>query len=1119
MTAFAASATTIILPTDEQLIEKSPVIVAGTIVRSSPVLIGDKVWTETILSIDRAFKGTIDGEISIREIGGAIDDRITKVFGAPEYAPGERVLAFLTPTPRGDFQTVDLYVGKFSEQRTLAGSRIWHRDDVTADVALVDRDFKPIQARNVQRDAIGFEQYVADRVAGRQGSNNYGVENPLLERDVLASSRIAPEFTLISEPTIYRWFAFDRGKTVPWYSYGTQPGYTNGGVGEVQTAMGVWTGYSSALIRYSYAGAQSGSPAPSSQTNGINEVEFNDPDQEIAGSWNRSTGGVVGLGGFNGVASGGNWTSTFTADSSHIQGTFRAYEISEAFLAIQDGVSPTAGIPSATLAEILAHEFGHTLGLGHSTDSTALMYPSVTGLGASLRTDDQLAARWLYPNGSAPPPPTVTIPTAPSGLTATSSGSNISLQWRDNASNETGQYIYLAAGSGSFSRIGDAGANATSSTLTGASAGTYRIYITAYNSAGESAGSNIASVTVVGSTPPAAPIAAFSVSATSGIAGSTTFTFTDQSTGSITSRTWNFGDGTSSTLANPTHTYASAGNYTIVLTVSGSGGQSQATRGVTVSAPAPVIPNVVAAFDFAPASPNVHDSVTFTDRSTGSPAAWSWSFGDGATSTAQNPLHAYAAPGIYIINVTIFNSVSSSAATRSITVNPAAAYRSLVSVSAQTSGVGGSAWRTELTVFNAGNEAATGQYLFLPGAGGSALSRPLYLGPKQSVTFGNALLDLFGMSSGAGAIAIEASGTSSTPTLKLTSRTFTSGASGTYGQGVPNVGSANLQTTIFLTGLESDADYRTNLGLVNRSDSAASALLTLYNGSGAYVASTTVSVAADNFQQASLASFFPAVTGRSFSALSLRADVSVAGAVSVYASVVDNRTQDPIYVQASAQPSGSRSTIPAIGRAPGANGTFWRSDVRLFNPTSSILGLTLRYQGASMPVTVLPNQTAVLSDVVSQFGATSGSGSLDILWNGNAGPIVASRTYTAAPSGGTYGQSIDATQAFTSDSYVPGLRSDSSFRSNVGFVNGGDSTIGINATLLSTNGQTLASAFVQLGPHAQTQYSLASLFPTVNVVSLGTVTLQAHTDSGPLLFAYGSIIDNASGDPVFFAGE
>ena len=105
MTAFAASATTIILPTDEQVIEKSPVIVAGTIVRSSPVLIGDKVWTETILSIDRAFKGSVDGEVTIREIGGTIDDQVTKVFGGPEYTPGERVLVFLTPTPRADFQT------------------------------------------------------------------------------------------------------------------------------------------------------------------------------------------------------------------------------------------------------------------------------------------------------------------------------------------------------------------------------------------------------------------------------------------------------------------------------------------------------------------------------------------------------------------------------------------------------------------------------------------------------------------------------------------------------------------------------------------------------------------------------------------------------------------------------------------------------------------------------------------------------------------------------------------------------------------------------------------------------------------------------------------------------
>ena len=109
-------------------------------------------------------------------------------------------------------------------------------------------------------------------------------------------------------------------------------------------------------------------------------------------------------------------------------------------------------------------------------------------------------------------------------------------------------------------------------------------------------------------------------------------------------------------------------------------------------------------------------------------------------------------------------------------------------------------------------------------------------------------------------------------------------------------------------------------------------------------------------------------------------------------------------------------------------------------------------------------------------------------------------------------------QSFGYDSFAPGLRSDGAFRSNVGFVNGGDSTIGVNATLFSPGGQTIATAFVQLWPRAQTQYSLASLFPGVNVASLGSVTLQAHTDSGPTLFVYASIIDNGSGDPVFFAG-
>jgi PKD repeat protein len=52
-------------------------------------------------------------------------------------------------------------------------------------------------------------------------------------------------------------------------------------------------------------------------------------------------------------------------------------------------------------------------------------------------------------------------------------------------------------------------------------------------------------------------------------------------------------------------------------------------------------------------------TVQFTDASTDNPTAWSWSFGDGVTSTEQHPTHTYAIPGTYIVNLTISTATSS----------------------------------------------------------------------------------------------------------------------------------------------------------------------------------------------------------------------------------------------------------------------------------------------------------------------------------------------------------------------------------------------------------------------------------------------------------------------------
>src|SRR5208283_3806672 len=135
--------------------------------------------------------------------------------------------------------------------------------------------------------------------------------------------------------------------------------------------------------------------------------------------------------------------------------------------------------------------------------------------------------------------------------------------------------------------------------------------------------------------PPSGPVAKFTLSPTTGVAP-LSVAFTDQSVGTVNSWLWSFGDGGSSTSQSPAYTYSSAGTYTVTLTVSNSFGSSSREITITVK---PAIP--VANFIASPASGIVPLAVSFTDSSTGPVTSWSWTFGDGATSTLQNPSHTY----------------------------------------------------------------------------------------------------------------------------------------------------------------------------------------------------------------------------------------------------------------------------------------------------------------------------------------------------------------------------------------------------------------------------------------------------------------------------------------------
>lgn len=147
--------------------------------------------------------------------------------------------------------------------------------------------------------------------------------------------------------------------------------------------------------------------------------------------------------------------------------------------------------------------------------------------------------------------------------------------------------------------------------------------------------------------------------------------FTDKSTNEATSWLWNFGDGKTSTEQHPRKTYTAAGSYTVSLTVTGPGGSAtkKLTNYIKVNGPAPK-----ASFIGTPTEGKAPLTVKFTDKSLNKVTNWLWNFGDGESSTRQNPSHIYTKAGTYSVSLTVEGSGGSSTADKEnyiVAVDPA----------------------------------------------------------------------------------------------------------------------------------------------------------------------------------------------------------------------------------------------------------------------------------------------------------------------------------------------------------------------------------------------------------------------------------------------------------------
>ena len=161
---------------------------------------------------------------------------------------------------------------------------------------------------------------------------------------------------------------------------------------------------------------------------------------------------------------------------------------------------------------------------------------------------------------------------------------------------------------------------------------------------------------------PVAPVADFAAWPTTLITGESVL-FADMSTpGSapIASRLWDFGDGETSTLQSPLHSYATPGEYTVTLTVFSPDGDGQTVKTAYIVVGEPGGPT--ANFSATPTVGAAPLTVQFADISVSGDAAitdWLWDFGDEETSTEQHPQHVFEEAGAYTISLTVTTAVGS----------------------------------------------------------------------------------------------------------------------------------------------------------------------------------------------------------------------------------------------------------------------------------------------------------------------------------------------------------------------------------------------------------------------------------------------------------------------------
>ncbi len=377
---------------DTELIVNSRLIVTGRVV--SRISAWDDthsmVWTYVEVRTDRILKGELpENTIVLKQLGGEAGTYGVRVFGQPGFTPGERVLLYLNTGTDGSLHTAHTFMGKFSIVANGSGELVERSADVP-DVELLARTsvgeitnrtslhsyIKKIQ-RTMRREAAQIAEVDALRA-----SEPFVVVPGEYWRAKQQSGGFKPEYAFMAGGV--RWMEADSGQAISYYVNPNASPVAGGGAAEIARAMSAWPNQSGASIHLQTAG-QTGACGIS--IDNANTISFGD----CLGQLDPPVGcsGVVALTAIN-----------YTNESKVVGGT-SFNRLLEADTVFNKGMSCFLG-NSANLAEVTCHELGHSIGLAHPADTSAIMWAVAHGNGrdANLGADDKAGILAIYPAGA-----------------------------------------------------------------------------------------------------------------------------------------------------------------------------------------------------------------------------------------------------------------------------------------------------------------------------------------------------------------------------------------------------------------------------------------------------------------------------------------------------------------------------------------------------------------------------------------------------------------------------------------------------------------------------------------------------------------------------------------------